>query len=301
MLSALDLMNTSAKWKIGRVEQGQPLLEVVTHHLGMSKKQAKRLLDARSVFVNHRRVWMARHPLQVGDEVEVVGFRPPSAPARPAAPPRLRILRETAAWLAVDKPAGLLTNGPDSLESLLRAQRQEPALEAVHRLDRDTTGCILFARHAQSRATLLALFEGHAVRKTYVAIVQGAFPSHLLRVDKRLDGLEAVTDFRVRDANARASLVEARPQTGRTHQLRLHVRAVGHPLAGDRTYATGELGNEALRRLPRQMLHAWRLAWTDAAGEEIKIEAPWPADFQQALRSLGLRASAAPVRPCDGT
>jgi hypothetical protein len=127
MLSALDLMNTSAKWKIGRVEQGQPLLEVVTHHLGMSKKQAKRLLDARSVFVNHRRVWMARHPLQVGDEVEVVGFRPPSAPARPAAPPRLRILRETAAWLAVDKPAGLLTNGPDSLESLLRAQRQEPA------------------------------------------------------------------------------------------------------------------------------------------------------------------------------
>lgn len=294
-------MNTAAKWKINRVEQQQPLLDVVAHHLGLSKKQAKRLLDARSVFVNQRRVWMARHPLQAGDEVEVIGFRPASAPTRPATPPRVRVLRETADWLAVDKPPGLLTNGPDSVESLLRVQRQESGLEAVHRLDRDTSGCLLLARHAQARDHLLALFEQHAVKKTYLAIVLGAFPPDLKRVDKRLDGLEAITDFRVRDAHARASLIEARPQTGRTHQLRLHVRAVGHPLAGDKTYATGELHHEALRRLPRQMLHAWRLAWTDASGEEIKLEVPWPADFQHALRALGLRATATPVKPCAGT
>lgn len=286
-------MKSTAAWKVIRPDHQAPLLEVLARHLGLSRKQAKRLLDDRAVFVNQRRVWMARHPLQAGDQIEVMGARPPAA-TRPASTLRIAVLREHADWLVVNKPPGLTTNGPHSVESLLRQQRGEAALEAVHRLDRDTSGCVLFARNPAAREKLVAQFEEKNVRKTYLAILQGAFPPHIRRVEQALEGREAITDFRVWDARSRASLVEVRPLTGRTHQVRLHARAVGHPLAGDRSYATGTQEDAEMRRLPRQMLHAWRLGWTDEQQQEIRVEAPWPDDFRLALDRLGLRVRKEP-------
>ena len=277
-------MTQSTQWIIARSAPPTSLLEAMAEHLGLSHKQAKRLLDARQVFVNQRRIWMARHRLRAGDQIEVLGGAPP-API-PAVP----VLRECADWLVVNKPAGLLSNGPDSVEAQLRARRGEPELEAVHRLDRDTSGCLLLARRRVARPALVGLFADQAIHKTYLALVQGRFPAAPVLVEQAIEGLSAVTEFRLRKAGAVASLVEARPRTGRTHQIRIHLRQLGHPLAGDRHYATGCMENDVLRRLPRQMLHAGRLAWRDpAAGTEISITAPWPADFARALAQLGLR------------
>ena len=281
-------MKPTNRWIASRSDHQTPLLEAVARQLKISRKQAKRLLDARSVFVNQRRVWMARHLIQYGDQLEVQG-----APAqlRPeAVPTRLTILQEHPDWLVINKPAGLLSNGPGSVESMLREQLQNPALEAIHRLDRDTSGCLLFARRPAAVPALIELFENKAIRKIYLALVQGVFPAQVARVDKALEGLEAVTDFRVVDKNERASLVEASPLTGRTHQVRLHARSVGHPLAGDRVYATDAVEDPGLRKLPRQMLHAWKLIWRAEDGATISVEAPWPDDFRRALQSLGLRA-----------
>ncbi len=280
-------MNKPTRWTITRAEHQASLLDSLARHLSASRKQAKRLLDSRSVFVNRQRVWMARHTLQAGDQVEVVAAVPRVKADRPG--PSLAILAEHTDWLVVNKPAGCATNGPDSLEQILRKQRQEPGLEAVHRLDRDTSGCVLFARHPAARAGLVALFESQRIRKTYLAIVQGGFPAEGQRITAPLEGREAETAFHLLDRSRVASLVEARPKTGRTHQIRLHARALGYPLAGDRVYATGATEDELLRKLPRQMLHAWKLAWMDESGGHVEVAAPWPVDFQEALRRLGLR------------
>lgn len=277
-------MNHTERWIIARPDHQKPLLEVVAEQLGVSRKQAKRLLDARHVFVNQKRVWMARHMLKTGDRIEVVGA------LRPATPPILTPLRETADWIVINKPAGVLSNGPDSAESILRATRKEPELEAVHRLDRDTSGCLLFARRRIAVPPLVALFEKKLIHKVYLALAQGLFTPRQVRVDHPIDGLSASTDFLVLSSNARASVLEARPLTGRTHQIRLHLRELGHPLAGDRVYATGVVEDIALRKLPRQMLHAKQLVWRDPAGQMIDIKAPLPDDFRRTLASFGLRA-----------
>ncbi len=248
--------------------------------LGISRKQAKRLLDERRVFVNRRRVWIAHHNVRSGDEIEV---------AQPAAraPDALRILYEDPSCIVVDKPAGLDSVGPDSAESRLRALR--PEIQPVHRLDRDTSGCLIFARSDAARTSLEKQFEERSVEKVYQAIAAGPFPDTLKRVEKPVDGLTALTEFRLLRRTAVASLIEARPHTGRTHQIRAHLQAAGHPLAGDRAYATRAVKEDVLRHLPRHMLHAWRMSWRDpATGEHRKAQAALPADFREALVALKL-------------
>lgn len=269
-------------FRLRPAEAGTPLLDYLAGRLGISRKQAKRLLDSRAVFVNRRRVWMARHPLEAGDVVEAPG-RPAAAPR----PDRLRILWQDDEALAVDKPAGLLSTGTDSAEERLTRQLGQPVL-AVHRIDRDTSGCLLLARNPAVRDRFVALFEARSIHKTYRALAMGAIPWRTETVRAAVDGQEAVTHFRVLSAGRRASYVEARPETGRTHQVRLHLRALGHPLLGDRVYVTREIDDEGLRAVPRQMLHAWRLAWKDAAGARRAVEAPLPADFRDWLRELKL-------------
>lgn len=276
-------MPTSRSLRVNRPEAGASLLEFLSRRLGLSHKQAKRLLDARSVFVNRRRVWMARHALEAGDVVEV----PDVPPARRAAA-TIPVLFEDEHCLVVDKPPGLTSAGPGSVEEQLRRRHGSEAT-AVHRLDRDTSGCNLFARSAAARERLVALFGGHDLQKVYRAIALGRVPEDLHLLRSAVDNLEAVTRIRLLRAGAAASYLEAMPETGRTHQIRIHLQKAGHPLAGDRVYATREVDADVLRALPRQMLHAWRLRWVHPfTGATIGVEAPLPADFREALRALRL-------------
>ena len=140
-------------YKVDRRNDGTRLLSFLADSMGTSRKQAKQLLDSRAVLVNGRRVWMARHPLRTGHEVTVT----PESPAPPAGG-RATVLFESENYLVVDKPAGHLSDGDDSIESRLRELRTEPALRAAHRLDRDTTGCLIMARSEQAFDAIVGEF-----------------------------------------------------------------------------------------------------------------------------------------------
>jgi len=177
--------------------------------------------------------------------------------------PQLDVILETDHWVAINKPAGMPTQPPRdrvtrSAEELLRAKYREIYL--VHRIDTPTSGVVLFARTRKAAAEFSELFASGAMKKTYVAIVAGEMDP--MTIDSPIDGKEAVTIVQPRER-----LVECEIKTGRTHQIRIHLAAVGHPIAGDKRYG----GPPA----PRLMLHAWKLEHASIG----VLEAPIPIDF----------------------
>lgn len=273
------------KLKVAGGEHGRKLQEFLCQRLGISRKQAKRLLDDRSVFVNHQRVWMAKHPLVVDDIVEV---RQSSAAQRRLEEPLL-ILHEDDDYLIIDKPAGLLANGPASAESRLQEHFKNTALEAVHRLDRDTSGCFLLAKNRAAFEAMVKVFQERAVSKTYMAIARGRVPSSLRTIRAPIENQEAITHLRVLRGNNIATLLQLELETGRTHQIRRHLAASSHPLVGDKQYETRTIDRDELRRAPRQMLHAAKLSFKHpATGETVEAEADTPADFKSMQRALGI-------------
>ncbi|HEY2324330.1 MAG TPA: RNA pseudouridine synthase [Thermoanaerobaculia bacterium] len=179
------------------------------------------------------------------------------------AEPQLDVIRETADWVAINKAPGMPAQPPRdratrSAEELLRARYREIYL--VHRIDTPTSGVVLFARTRKAAAELSELFATGAIEKTYFAIVSGVVPP--MTIDTPIDGKEAITVVRPRDG-----LVECEIKTGRTHQIRVHLASIGHPVLGDRRYG----GAPA----PRLMLHAWKLEHASLG----VLEAPIPIDF----------------------
>ncbi len=275
------------QFTVRRGEGPVRLVDFLARKLGTSKKKAKALLDGRHVFVNDRRVWMARHMLKAGDRIEVVGAIPDKGGKDPVG---LRILHEDGSFLVINKPPGLLSNGKRSAETRLRKQTGCPTLRAAHRLDRDTSGCLLIARGDAAFARAVALFREHRVSKTYHAIVAGRIRRGEHEIRAAINGERAVTRYRVLDTAAEASHLLVSIETGRTHQIRRHLHQEGHPVLGDRRYATGAKLPPELRRAGRQMLHARSIAFTDPEeGAGLRATAPLPADFRRALRSFGLK------------
>jgi 23S rRNA-/tRNA-specific pseudouridylate synthase len=286
---------------VGRKEE-EDLIAFLSTRLDLSRRAAKRILDERGVFVNDRRVWMARHRLQPGDEVEVrtAGTSPRSV--------EISILLETADALVVNKPAGRLSNEGDvSVEEELRRIRNEPGLCAVHRLDRDTSGCLWLARSEAAQNVAIEAFRGMRVRKVYEAIVLGRYPRERDLLSEPMEGREARTRVERLFATDRASRLRLTLETGRTHQIRKHLLTAGHPIAGDRTYGASRTMDPDFRALPRQMLHALELEANLGEGAVLRARAPLPDDYRAALLTLGLlpgparavsgRARPSPVRP----
>jgi 23S rRNA pseudouridine1911/1915/1917 synthase len=266
---------------------GTPLLDHLVDSLSLSRRAAKTLLDDRLVFVNGRRIWMAKHLLQTRDLVELVPDA--VAPKKGAANP-LRILLDDPHFLVADKPPRLLTTGDKSLETRLRDQLSLPDLRAVHRLDKDTSGCVLFAKDAQTRKTLVAQFEDGHVRKLYHALVAGNLPSPQMDVRARIDDLPAVSHLRQLAARAkppRCAHVAVAIETGRTHQIRIHLHHVGDPVLGDRQYFNAR--SAEFPEVPRQMLHAAELRFPHpASGKPLSVSAPLPKDFRDWIHALRL-------------
>lgn len=229
--------------------------------------------------------------------------------------PRSLLIHEDAQILVFNKPSGLAVQGgsgvQQSLEDMLAAfaksNGKRPRL--VHRLDRDTSGVIVAARTKPAAAFLSEAFAGRDVAKTYVAIVcggapepeEGAIDLPLKKASRKgLDVMEiarsgepgaqaALTRYRTRAQTPAAALVELAPETGRMHQLRAHLAAIGRPIAGDAKY--GGLFDLAGVRVPRLMLHAAALDIPLLGGGRQRFEAPLPEDFAACLRSLGLEAA----------
>jgi 23S rRNA pseudouridine1911/1915/1917 synthase len=248
--------------------------------LGVSRRKAKELLDHRKVWVNETRVWMARHRLRKGDVVRVL---PPLDTAR------IRVLIEDSNLLVVDKPAGIVSNGENSLESRLRRERRDPGLRAAHRLDRDTSGCLLFARNSEILGRIVALFREHKVAKKYHAIIFGQPREREFDISVPMEGHVAVTRIRVLDSTRDASHVMALIETGRTHQIRRHLASVRYPVVGDAEYALPYSTDPRLLHVPRQMLHAAELAFPHpVSGETVRVSAPLPSDFRGCMKLFKL-------------
>jgi tRNA pseudouridine32 synthase / 23S rRNA pseudouridine746 synthase len=209
------------------------------------------------------------------------------------------ILFENSDVLAVDKPEDLTSipgseKGKDTLIGLLSRQYQEK-LYVVHRLDKDVSGVILFAKNAAAHKCLNDQFSGHIVKKTYCALVLGVveksngsiskpirqFGSGRMGVDE-LRGKPSSTDFEVIERFAEHTLIKAYPATGRKHQIRVHFYSIGHPIAGDTRYGD----KEKAKAFPRMMLHALSITFKLPSGEEKTIESPLPQSFETALASV---------------
>lgn len=226
------------------------------------------------------------------------------------------VVYEDAGLLVLNKPSGLAVHGGSGLnygliECLRLLRPQDRYLELVHRLDRETSGLLLIARKGSVLKDLhRQLREGH-MDKRYLALVAGAWPrrrsfveapllkntlksgERVVRVDKQ--GKSARTDFQVIRRFPGATLVEARPLTGRTHQIRVHAQFAGHPLLGDEKYQDPE-AVELARRLavPRLFLHAAQLTFRNAQGDLQRVAAPLDPDLQAVLD----RMSAADPSAC---
>ncbi len=277
---------------VSREEEGLSLQDFLAARLRVTKRAAKAMIDARVVWVNRKLVWIARHALRPGDKVAFVvqtgtgAKQPKAADARP----HIRVLWQDEWYLAVDKPAGVLTQGRDSAEELLRRQEGDPGIAAVHRLDRETSGVLLFARNAEALEAAIAMFRTHRVVKHYAAIVAGDVERQASTLTETLDGERAVTHLKRLRATADASFLAIRIETGRTHQIRRHLAGIRHPVIGDRQYGVKKADDPRVLSVTRQMLHAQELELPHpiVLGQHIRAHAPLPADFRAALKLFGL-------------
>ena len=277
-----------------------------------SRAEAQRLIEAGRVAVDGRAV-PKRHLLAEGESVEVRPAPAPPAAIEPEDVP-LTVRYEDDHLLVVNKPAGVVVHpsaghrGGTLVHGLVArdiAGGRDPARPGiVHRLDRDTSGLLVVARSERAHRRLQRMMRDRLVNRRYLTLVHGAAPPALTidrtvgrdrRVRTRMavgaaDGREAVTHLRRLEDLGRFSLLEARLETGRTHQIRVHLESVGHPVVGDRVYGRRP---ETLG-LERQFLHASRLAFPHPeTGEPVEVESPLPGDL---ARALALARRGAPAR-----
>lgn len=276
------------EFRVTRNANGQTLQDFVVLQLKISRKAAKNLLDRRNVFVNRTRIWMARHNLKTGDIVSIVS--PAAEKTRSKGnPDKIQVLWEDEHYFIVNKPANLLSTGNASLERRVRDQHADARIRAIHRLDRDTTGCLIFARNTEDFDKMLPLFRARSISKTYHAIVHGHMQTGEHRISKPLGGQTAVSHVRVLDSADDAAHVSVKIETGRTHQIRIHLASFHHPVMGDPKYA-GEIEHKAgVLPIPRQMLHARTIVFTHPiTNQVIRANAPIPPDFRECLKSFHL-------------
>jgi 23S rRNA pseudouridine1911/1915/1917 synthase len=235
------------------------------------------------------------------------------APDEPEVPRHFRVLAEDETFLAIDKPAGLPIHTTakfyrNTLTALLRERYPHEPLQVCHRLDRETSGVMLIARGPEAGSYLKQAFARRRVKKTYLALCHGVpdpptgiidrpmklldTPTHIV-MGVAEDGLPAVTRYQVLRAFRDHALVAASPETGRQHQIRVHLASAGHPIVGDKIYRASErhfiefcdggMTDELLAAfdgLPRHALHAHRLVFPHpATGAEITVDSPLPEDL----------------------
>ncbi len=312
----------SVRFRVDRSTSGLRLSRCVANQLeGLSVRAAKDLIDRGRVFVNNQRITKASAPVQEGEGVEVY----PHEGLKRIRLLEGNILWEGKALVAVNKPPGLLVYGTQGvtedtvlpqLEGLLkktgRWRPRRDKLVLVHRLDRDTSGLLLVARDEKSASALERQFRQKAVEKRYLALARGRLAQERFRQvsvvrarrpasgskeprAKRLpasagkggQGPRGETEFEVLQTFSKCTLLEARPLTGRTHQIRVHLAQRGHPVLGDIVYGPEKCAESVFRAIPRQMLHASFLGFEDPdGGARLELNAPLPDDMKQVLKWL---------------
>ena len=295
---------TAVELRAGRGDEGERLDAVLVHHgAAPSRAAAQRLIEAGAVEVDGRRRPKA-HRVSAGERIVVGGAEEEREDGGEVA---YEVAFEDEHLLVVDKPAGVVVHparghpGPTLAEALAgrAAGGTDPDRPGiVHRLDKDTSGLIVVARSEEAHAGLQRAMRARDIRREYLALVEGhpdarggTIDAPLGRdrvrrttVSTRTDRARAaVTHFEVEERLPRTSLLRVRLETGRTHQIRAHMAAIGHPVCGDRQYGGGPCGQRL--GLDRQFLHSARLMFRHPIrGELVACESKPPADL---LRALG--------------
>jgi RluA family pseudouridine synthase len=284
-------------------EAGRTVQEVLTGPMQVSRRMIQKLTRARGIVLNRRPAFLGRK-VRAGDVIsarvgvdEETGLRPVAMP--------LSIVHEDDEVLVIDKPPFVLVHptSPEQTETLshgvahLFEQRGVKAkVRPVHRIDRDTSGLVLFAQSAVAHARLDTQLREGGIGRVYQALVDGVVAEDAGEIDApiardprnptlravRPGGEAARTRFRVLERLPRATLLELELDTGRTHQIRVHMLHAGHPVIGDRQY--GRAGTSLIKR---QALHASRLTFAHpTTGERLTFDAPLPPDIAQAIEQL---------------
>jgi len=275
---------------------------------GVPRSRVYRLLRRGEVRVNGGRV-KAEYKLLAGDEVRVppvsVDAPGPAAPEGPAAEMLENAIFEDKRLLVINKPSGVAVHGGSGIShgviELLRASRPDlKQLSLVHRLDRETSGCLVLAKRKSALRELHELFRQRLVEKNYMALAIGDWQHGDFMVDAPLlvqhrkngeryvivseEGVRAKTRIRLSRTFGTYSLLQCQPLTGRTHQIRVHAQTMGHPLVIDDRYgdkdANRQAGKSGLKRL---FLHAQSIAFPDKSGNELHFTAPLADDLEHFL------------------
>jgi len=274
-----------------------------------SRSRLQQLIRSGFVRLNEQTT-RPRQIVQGGDKISLIEPPPEKIETRPEPIP-LDVLFEDDDLIVINKPAGLTIHpGAGHREHTLVnallshcttlsgiAGKERPGI--VHRLDKETSGCVVVAKNDIAHRELSKQFAARTVEKIYLALVAGKLrkPTGVIEENigrhpiqrKRMSvaskrGRAAKTEYRVIRSSDQASLVECRLHSGRTHQIRVHLHHLGHPVLGDKIYAP-----RFTKNFPRQMLHAWKLGFRHpCTGEWRSFEASLPADFNEAIRAAGL-------------
>ena len=317
-------MVTNAKIKSEQVqrlqvtedEAGQRIDNYLLARLkGVPKSLVYRIVRKGEVRVNKGRI-RPHYRVQAGDEIRVPPIRLNEQRTTNPAQATLdnleqAILYEDKRLLIINKPSGLAVHGGSGvsygvIEALRQLRPELKQLELVHRLDRETSGCLVLAKRRSTLRALHELFRENQIDKRYLALVAGAWKGGERRIDAPLkknllssgervvrvndQGKQSATVFSPLAVRENVSLLEARLETGRTHQIRVHCSHSGHPIAGDDKYGdrqfNQDMKNYGLKRL---FLHAWRIAfYLPDDGGRIDVRAPLPNDLKNVLQRMDI-------------
>lgn len=292
-------MKTFMSYKIKEDHGGLPVETYLKDILGYSGRKIQKLTRKKGILLNKRSVFLQKK-LKAGDLLQIAVLEDTSYGVQPEAG-NIDILYEDKYLLVLNKPpyqlvhpAGHTTRGTLANHLAYHWQQQGLlcTLRPLHRLDRDTSGCILFAKDAQSQFKLEEQLKSKQISRLYQACVTGlvepprgtitaGIAIHPDRPNRRIvsdQGETAITHYRTLRQFSTASLLELELETGRTHQIRLHLAHLGHPVIGDSMYGTPS------PLMPRQALHAVSVTFNTLDGNRrMTVQAPLPADFQQLL------------------
>jgi RluA family pseudouridine synthase len=290
----------------------------------LSRKKIKMIIDRGGAYLNKKRILMAKKNVSRGDVIELFwdDARPLTTQVVHTIP--VSIIAEFSDFIVINKPAGLpsqatLTSSDDTVIHALKVQYKEKfsttELCLVHRLDKETSGVMLIAKSKSAQTRLEKLFLERKVSKkyralcygiptakegvlnwpirkdstranTYIAVMKSSTSAAAQKASK--DVKSALTHFKVMQifSQYQVSDIECRPVTGRTHQIRVHLQALGVPLLGDKTYSQTIVGHPCAQWATRHMLHAQSISWVGEDGQTVAFEAPFPDDFADCLKRL---------------
>jgi len=264
-------------------QDGKRLFVVISEYLSISRKKSQKIIDEKLILINKKRIWMKNHNVKINDQIEILPFTTLNDKLK-----KIEVIWKDKYYIIVNKPPGLITNAhKDSLENILRSQENNPNILAVHRLDKETSGCIIFSTSKNAKEKAIPLFKEKKIIKIYRGITVGKFPAIKRDIINDIDGYVAKTKIKVLDSSKTNSYLEIQIETGRTHQIRKHLAANRYPILGDKKYA-GDKDMLSLKQ-SRQMLHAHKLIFNHPyTNQKINIRANLPKDFMRCLNQLKL-------------